>query len=167
MKTKSNLIFSILGIFVIGNICLFCSYIFIYFVAGQNIYVNEIKALTNLKTLLSQIFISGFVSLAFHLFIQMIIKTILHTSKEDSSLKNIIQTCIKALLKVLIYALIFCLIFNLLLGQADLSENLSIGYILFLTLAMCLVIISHITIKSTHDLNTRLKNRKYDQLNNK
>ncbi len=167
MERKSNLILIILGIFLVGNICLLCSYIFIYFVAGPTVYANEIMSLVDIHMLFSQILISGLGSLTISLFGKMLISIVLRPTIQDTSLKNLIKIYIISISKLTIYLILGYFIFDILFSKSKISENLLTGYKLFLVIAMILGAIIYITVQGTKNLNKKLLKRKQEKLNKK
>lgn len=164
MEKKSNLILIILGIFLVGNICLLCSYIFVYLVAGQEVYANEIMALTDIRVLLSQLFISGIGSLTVALLGKMLISLVYRPTIQDTSLKNLIKVCIISLLNLTIYFIIFWFVFDILFSKETISDNLLAGYTLFIVIAMILGAIGYITVQGVKELNKTLLKRKQQKL---
>lgn len=167
MDKKSNFLLTLFTVFILGNICLVCSYISGYFIFGETEYTEAILALTNIHILLSQFLISGLVSIIAFLFEKLILDLMYNPNAENIPLKNLIKVYISNISKIIIYFIIFTTIMRMVINYSIIPNNLLALYFSFIALIAIFKTITYITIHSTNKFNKKLQTRIENQLNKK
>ena len=167
MDKKSSFLLTLFTVFILGNICLVCSYISGYFIFGETEYTEGIMVLTNIHILLSQFLMSGLVSIIAFLFEKLILDLMYNPKVENIPLKNLIKVYISNISKIIIYFIIFTTIMRMILNYSIISNNLLALYFMFIIVIAIFKTITYITIHSTNKFNKKLQTRIEDQLNKK